>query len=1160
MSFLPALQSGDYTKARKASYAGAQYCSQLPNTVVFAAQLNGSASAASFLQNTWHNATVGAYTDALVGQLLLISHTNDKTQAYFTGRVRDVFDGANIYFNETSINQTVDDYFWVIDDYPVMDKLIAFDIANSIYLVDGSETYHDLKPIIGSAAGSVGLKAVYAGFVDDISSLFRISLSAKFEIGPSSGTITAWSLDILDGTLISGSLSGSGTTTGTIVVDFPAGFRHILLSATNSAGQTSTLAIKVWSETRTGSATLVVGHNGSSLTFDVSSPGALQSCNLDVTSTELQSTLNNTPLCVWDEEYLDGALGSVGGNVRFVGRLRRENNQAKADLRYVRTLSTKWTLEGPDTQLNRLENFKTFKIENAASPAEWGQINSLTPYNAIWLLLSEFTTFANSNVINLDAYDSTFPYVSFAVQGSTMLAIVNDLGMSINAQMMFSGDGRSIIARHAFYLTTTQRNNLTTVGDFGDSDRRADFSLSLDDIRSVAQVDAWGGEWVGGDNITPLHSMAAGIARDVGERSIPISKQILANVGAVAAQNELSDRAGCHWFKEAYQQRLSIPHTPGYGFLIPDISAWYTWTVASVDNLRNYSYTTSTRWILEKVTQNHDNKAGGKKVDGTYRQETNGLGLGKAIAIVDNSANVLPSSFPISRGFFSSPRVTPQIVPPGPQVRQMAKGLKQFAAPCSDGTRKLTSTFDQTVAGSLPSWASASMGVSGTPLLWVVDVFSTRFNSSTGKTYGWLITTTGIYYGELNTPSFTLFYTFRATSSLRSADASRRQVGHIVVVTDYSDGTYATYATTGGNFVSEFSVGTGGGSFPPGAAYSLHVNNQAFTSINGTGKKSTNGGSSYSTDSTIDPGSDCATEIALPYNNNPLDTIKYYGKRGGTTPQTFNFKLSDYDYITVPSTWSPEPSWASGDGWIYGNDLDGLGTYHRSVNIWLNPASIANVIRIDMYYNMTVGTFPVGPGPDVRIVIDGSIVASINNPDIVSGDNQVLTWIGSPTNIATSLQIVASSSNSLTLGGLNGSCTITKVVLTVNNSSGSLIRQNGSTSTDITPSTGFAPWQSRGQIAISPTNPNIVVCCAGDSGLTQTGVWVSKNAGLSWTAISGPSGSNPYTRCFFSEDGKNILYLVGTNGAIGYSSDLSTIISKKGNLSTSATVLGISAL
>jgi hypothetical protein len=1152
MSFNYPLTSPEYTQARSLSYAAGQYASQLPNTVVFAAQLNAAKSAASFADNVWHSASEGAYTDALADQLLLISSTNDKTLAYFKGRARKAFDATNLYFNETSLNQASGDYFWVLDDYPVMDRLINFDTSDNTYKVDWDVAFHRLKPIIGSADNAIGLKDAYAGFIDDTSSKFRISLSALFGIGDSSGTITAWSLDIKDGTLISGAISGSGTTTGTITLDFPAGFRHIIFSVTNSWGQVSTLPIKVWAEVRTGSPSLITGFNGATISIDVSSPGALSSCSIEMYSTELENTLDNTPICIWDEEYLDGTLGSVGGNVRFIGRLRKEGNQAKADPNYVRILSTRWTLEGADTQLNRLDNFKTFKISNAVSPAAWGEINSLNPYNAIWLLLSEFTTFASSNVINFDSDGSLFPYVDFAVEGSTMLSIVNDLAYSINAQMMFSGDGRGLLARHAFYETVVQRSALHTIADWTDSDRSADLSLSMDDIRNVAQVDAWGGEWVGGTNITPLHSMAPGLARDIGERSMTLNKQILANAGVAAAQSELNDRAGCHWFKEALGVLLQVPMNPATGFLVPDVSAWHTWTLSASDNLRGHAYTTAQRWILQRINQTHDNKAGSKKVDGTFRLETNGLGLGKTIAIVDNSDNNLPAPFallPIAISPLSI--IVPPIILPGPIVPTLPKGLKLMAAPASDGTRKKTSNFNKTNPGLNPIWSSASTGISGTALLWVADPFSTRYSSSTGKTYGWIITTTGIYYGDLNTPSFSLFHTFRAASSLRSADVDSRRSGHIVVVTDYSDGTYVTYATTGGNFTSEANIGAGGGTYPPGCYYSQHITGAVYTSVVGTGKKSTDSGASWSDDSTIDPVDDCATEIAIPSSNNASDSIKYYVRRGTTWTYTFDFAISDGSWLIVPDYTFPWPTYTPGVGWVSLND----GTVGSGGNTIYRVFSNAVITSVAVTYNPG----STNPGTNPRRVSLGLANIEVAHVDLGNAD-------GLQTVTATFSSVTADTIRvSVDAGALDTTSTDFKIVVTgtgtnpfTGTSGGdALIRANGSVKTDITP--GLLPVQSRGEIVVSATNSNIVAVIGTDG--TQWALYVSQNAGESWATAIEPSNLTPWRRVFISSDKNNLLYLVGVNEQIGYSSDLgTTILVKVGDLTGNATILGVSAL
>lgn len=1139
--FLPSVSGGQYSTLRGTgvvpSGAGGAHASQLPNTVIFAARLNSVQSGSSFAQNEWHSASVGAYTNALPGQLLLLSSTSNYLNPYFTGRVRKAFGATTAYFNETSISQVATDYLTVLDDYPIMDCLLRYLIGQATYYADYDIAYRALRPLVGSAPGSVGLHGAYAGFVDPVSSKFRISISALFYPCQSAATITSWSVNLGDGTLIAGSLTGSGTTTGTITADFPAGFRHVLITVTNSSGVSTTTAIKVWAETRSGSATLVTGLDGYNIIYDVSAPNALQSCTINVYTNELQNTLSNTPICVWDEEIVNGVLGSVGGNVRFIGRLRKEDNQNKASTTYVRTMQTAWTLEGPDTQLNRLDALKmTFQSQTVGI---WGYLASLSLPKLISVLLTEFTTAANSLIVNFDDYSDLFPYPIFNTAGNTMLAVLNDVGLSIDAQMMFTGDGRTLFARHAFFQSGAARNAMTTVGNWTDQDRKADLSYSLDDIRNVSQVDAWGGVWTGGTTVIPLHAQAPGLARDIGERNIPLLKQILANVGVAAAQTELNDRAGNAWLKEAMGSRLKATHPSAYaGVLMPDISAWYTWTTSVSDSLRNYAFTTSTRWILEKLTLARTNLDGKLKVDASYLQETNGIGYGNTIAII--TSNTLPTD-QLNLALGTYPLILPIVPPiemPGPDAATLSVGISKLALILSDGTLTYTTNFQQTP----PMWTTpASLGVSGTVLQWIPDFHSGYYagGGAGSKSYGWIVTTTGVYYGDINTPSFSLGHSFRATSSLRSASASLVQLGHIVVVTDYSDGTYATYATTGANWTAEASVGSGAGTLAPGCWYSQHTALVVYASANGTGYKSTDGGATWSSFATIAPGADCAADIAVPYQGG-TDSDIYYVKSGSTTTVTYDFTQSD-------GGWTPESICGSGplsghyvlgQGWI-GNQTTCDNAYTIDLHI---PSSLTGGVLTSFTVDYTV---PCGqnPAPFWTFVLGGSLhsVPSSGTPVTVS-----------ETLLSTD-KLVLDNAQAQGCGAI-----VSKITLVFAVSGSRKLMKNA---VDVSPLAGYAPWKTLPQISIALTNNSIIGVAAGDNTETNAGIFISQNGGVSWSQLIVPTtdgSTGRYDWIPMSGNSTPVLYPAGSKGRIGYSAGLSgPVADKRGNLSTSASVVGL---
>ncbi len=75
-----------------------------------------------------------------------------------------------------------------------------------------------------------------------------------------------------------------------------------------------------------------------------------------------------------------------------------------------------------------------------------------------------------------------------------------------------------------------------------------------------------------------------------------------------------------------------------------------------------------------------------------------------------------------------------------------------------------------------------------------------------------------------------------------------------------------------------------------------------------------------------------------------------------------------------------------------------------------------------------------------------------------------------------------------------------------------------------------------------------------------SGVFRTRNALASapaWEAIIAPSGSVPYRGVYIAGGDPNVWFLFGINGAIAHVTDGATVRSKKGNLTTSAAVVGL---
>ena len=128
--------------------------------------------------------------------------------------------------------------------------------------------------------------------------------------------------------------------------------------------------------------------------------------------------------------------------------------------------------------------------------------------------------------------------------------------------------------------------------------------------------------------------------------------------------------------------------------------------------------------------------------------------------------------------------------------------------------------------------------------------------------------------------------------------------------------------------------------------------------------------------------------------------------------------------------------------------------------------------------------------------------------------------------------------------------------------SGQVIRVEGTSITDITPSTGGNDYYGMTfrSIVTWDSNRNILYMIGVNDkpfvGGTLRTLWRSGDAGDSWVLKHGPvttgSGLLPYNRMYVGGDNNgNTLYLLGSNGAIGISTDGgTTIIDKTGDIAT----------
>jgi hypothetical protein len=121
-----------------------------------------------------------------------------------------------------------------------------------------------------------------------------------------------------------------------------------------------------------------------------------------------------------------------------------------------------------------------------------------------------------------------------------------------------------------------------------------------------------------------------------------------------------------------------------------------------------------------------------------------------------------------------------------------------------------------------------------------------------------------------------------------------------------------------------------------------------------------------------------------------------------------------------------------------------------------------------------------------------------------------------------------------------------------------LYKTIGGTRTDVSPSDGaeyYGPSYQFGTKTCDVDKNSILLAGQNrDSGTIKFGVWLSRNAGSSWTSIVSAATGVKYHACTFAGDNPNVAWLWGDDGTIAVTRNLNattpTIRDLSGNLSS----------
>lgn len=688
-----ALTAGELTNMRSGAWYGEQYVALVPNTNVYTAQVSSVDTNPTFAKITMTGG-VGTYADITYGMRVLISKSNDRTVAYFDGRVRKTGTTPDLYINETSAPIAANDYIFIIDDYPVANKMRRI-AEDGTYYVDYDVTYRKTAPT------ETNLPSAVAGFVSG--SVLTVEFDSVPQVIASGATISTYAWDVEDGTITVGTAASASIT-----VTFPAGFRWVKLDITDSNSNIRRFRIPVWAFD-VGTFDPETGFSGASITATPEDGYNATIQGFDGINTVLDKTL----ICIFSRQWYGGTETNINGTVDFVGRLKNERVSTKTDTKYgVIEQPTTFECEGVLSQIGRMR-VNPIVMTNETTPAAWDEIKELTVWRAAAYTLNEDSTFTDLHTFWPSNTDLTFQVGIFGRNSDALRSAIAEAGESIFYQLEMCADGAVWFVPNGFYLTSSDRSLLVTTADFDDRDILGGFDLSGKYNDDVGYVEGFGGSYISATGETVEYmSIAPGTAGGDVNAEASLNGQILEAGGSIA-QSRLNTRVANHLARLNSKWTLNVNLPDGYHFLTPSRAEWYTWDLPTTLNNRGRVFTSSNRWQLVSIQHTHNNETGRRDVSASFELEP-----GSETAITANY---------ITAGAFTIPTfnyTTPQ-VPYYPQLPTYNGGGTSFQVadsiihPSTDEAERMPISSGQPIgtpgAGPAPEW-SKTFDFTGTSL------------------------------------------------------------------------------------------------------------------------------------------------------------------------------------------------------------------------------------------------------------------------------------------------------------------------------------------------------------------------------------------------------------------------------------------------------------
>lgn len=621
-----------------------QYTLICPNTTVFACQVNEDLSANfNIAEFAFDTVTVGAYTDALEGYTVYLSKSNDRSAAYFVGRVRKALTATTFYINQTSVAIADNDYLWVVKDTKAQTKLgraVSSGQATTTYFKDYDIGFRLIPPTV------YGLQTAYVVVMDSDGNADLV-LSPSGQANENGATISSWAWSSDTATYQAGSDSSQNVTLRWTT----AGHYMPRVTVTDDGSLTGWFSPHVFVVPADYSATLNTGFSGATINC-TTGIGWTASVSANIVTNEDELSFIDELL---DENFVAIWTPTTGetftSDIVMCGRFRKETITHDINPVSGKRFATSFDVEGIGGQLQRIIAQRVPMVYDTA-PTEFGYIDSLTPYRAIMYYLIEYTTVTSMHSISFDLFDNTYLMERAATNDGNVLGVLEDILYTINGGIEHNGTGEIYMARKAWYQVDADRDALTTIADLSMTDIQVPagggqaWSI-VDDYALTIAKEVAAGAWF--DTTTdktslPIKIVTPAVAPSSGTTYVTFNRQIIsADAGTTDAVAELGGRVSNDEAARQPQTVIIAPLLDGFSFIQPSVSQWYTWTITTLDNNRGVSYSTTQRWTLVNVSITYMD-SGRRMINGTWLLETSDSNYNQLFSLPPTA---LPYTYPV---------------------------------------------------------------------------------------------------------------------------------------------------------------------------------------------------------------------------------------------------------------------------------------------------------------------------------------------------------------------------------------------------------------------------------------------------------------------------------------------------------------------------------